>query len=103
MEYMACGLPVVCCDSGGNRELVTDGVSGFVVPPGDDSALARRLHEIRASGRAAAMGAAGRERLARDFTVARMVASYTSVYEACVGVRGVGPPGPAEQEGPVHR
>ena len=40
MEYMASGLPVVCCESGGNKELVTDCVSGYVVPPGDAAALA---------------------------------------------------------------
>ena len=83
MEYMACGLPVVCADSGGNRELVTDGVTGFLVASGDAPALARRLAELRASGRAAAMGAAGRERLLRDFTVARMVSAYTSLYDEC--------------------
>ena len=32
MEYMACGLPVICVDSGGNRELVVDGETGYIIP-----------------------------------------------------------------------
>ena len=35
MEAMASGLPVVATDVGDVRELVEDGVSGWVVPPGD--------------------------------------------------------------------
>ena len=41
MEYMACGLPVVCSDSGGNREIVVEGQTGLVVPPGDLGAVVR--------------------------------------------------------------
>ena len=87
MEYMACGLPVVCCDSGGNRELVTEGVSGLLVGSGDAAGLARRLEELRVSLRGATMGAVGRERLLHEFTVARMVDSYRDVYRACLGER----------------
>ena len=47
MEYMACALPVVCSEGGGNRELVLDGVTGFVVTPGDPRALAERLEFLR--------------------------------------------------------
>ncbi len=39
MEYMACELPVVCSDSGGNRELVLDNVTGFIISPQDVSRL----------------------------------------------------------------
>lgn len=85
MEYMACGLPVVASDSGGNRELVTDGVTGYLVPSGDAAALARRLVGLREQSRRAAMGAAGRARLASDFTLAAMVGAYVSVYDECAG------------------
>jgi glycosyltransferase involved in cell wall biosynthesis len=43
IECMAAGLPVVCTDVGGNPELVQDGVSGYLVPPGDSVAFARAL------------------------------------------------------------
>lgn len=87
MEYMACGLPVVCCDSGGNRELVAHGVNGWLVPPGDPAALARQLEQLRVSGRAAQLGAAGRQILQRDFTLERMVGAYVGIYEECLAAR----------------
>lgn len=84
MEYMACGLPVIANDSGGNRELVEDGVTGFIVASGDAAGLARRLEELRGSAGRAVMGAAGRTRLLRDFSLAAMVDAYVRIYEECV-------------------
>ncbi len=82
MEYMACGLPVVCSEGGGNRELVLDGVNGFVVKPGDPGALAERLEFLRDhADERLRLGLAGKQRLLQQFTVARMVAGYTSLYE----------------------
>lgn len=46
IEAMAAGLPVVATDVGGNRELVKDGVSGYIVPPGDATVFAKRLQSI---------------------------------------------------------
>ena len=43
LEAMAQGRPVVVTDTGGSPEIVRDGVEGFLVPPGDAEALARRL------------------------------------------------------------
>jgi glycosyltransferase involved in cell wall biosynthesis len=81
MEYMACELPVVCSDSGGNRELVSDGVTGYVVRPRDAVALAARLEELRSNAALRRrLGTAGRERVEREFTVERMVAEYIGVY-----------------------
>lgn len=47
MEYMACGLPVVCSDSGGNREFIRSGEHGFIIPPGDVQGLCERLTWLR--------------------------------------------------------
>ena len=41
--YMAAGKPAVVTDVGGAREAISDGQSGFIVPIGDDGALAERL------------------------------------------------------------
>lgn len=81
MEYMACGLPVVCGDSGGNREVVLDGKTGFIIPAGNTKALAEKLLLLREDvALAQRMGAAGRERILRHFSVEKMVKSYVDVY-----------------------
>ena len=81
MEYMACGLPVVCTAGGGNPELVLEGETGRLVPPRDPGALAARLRELAERPEAcAAMGEAGRRRIAERFTVEGMVADYVDVY-----------------------
>jgi colanic acid/amylovoran biosynthesis glycosyltransferase len=72
MEAMACGLAVVTTRIAGIQELVEDGVSGFVVPPGRPDLLATALSRLaRDRDRARAMGAAGREKVRADFDVRR--------------------------------
>jgi len=85
MEYMACGLPVVCSDGGGNRELVIDGETGFVIPPTDPSALAEKLVWLRSHREEAKrMGRAGQSRIMREFTVGNMISRTVSIYEEVV-------------------
>jgi len=90
MEYMACGLPVVCTDQGGNRELVADGRTGFLVPVADPDAVAARLEWLADHpGEAAAMGEAGHRRIAEEFSVGTMLARAEAIYaEAIAAVRG---------------
>jgi glycosyltransferase involved in cell wall biosynthesis len=83
MEYMACGLPVVCTDSGGNPELVEDGITGFLVTPKDAGAVVSALRTLRDDPeRAREMGREGRRRVEARFSVARMTANYVAVYES---------------------
>lgn len=66
VEAGACGKPVVASDSGGGAEIVRDGETGRVVTPRDPAALADALVELLGDRvRAAALGAAGRERVQR--------------------------------------
>jgi glycosyltransferase involved in cell wall biosynthesis len=85
MEYMACGLPVVCTDCGGNPELVEEGRTGHLIPPSADKMLAARLRELRDEpARARLMGEAGARRLREAFSVQAMVGGYVSAYDwAC--------------------
>jgi glycosyltransferase involved in cell wall biosynthesis len=63
LEAMAAGRPVVMTDIGHVRSVVRDGIDGFLVPPGDLSAFADRLHRlITDAALAARMGAAARAR-----------------------------------------
>jgi glycosyltransferase involved in cell wall biosynthesis len=85
IEYMALGLPVVCGAGGGNPELVFDGVTGFIVPPADPEALASRLAYLRENEEERrAMGAAGKARVARDFSVETMVRRMLDVYDEAI-------------------
>ena len=89
MEYMACGLPVVCTDSGGNRELVIDGETGLFVPPGDVDAVVRQLRLLREDpAMASKMGRAGRERIASVFTIDALVSGTIAAYDVAMKRRG---------------
>ena len=80
IEAQAAGKPVVSTDVGGVRDIVTDGVSGFVVPPGDMDAVADRLRALAGDpGLRARLGEAGRG--ARDrYSVPRLVHDVDQLY-----------------------
>ena len=80
LEAMSLGRPIVATDVGGIPELVTEGETGLLVPPGDAAALADRLARVLSdSGLAARLGAAGPERTAQ-FSFGRMMRGYEDVY-----------------------
>lgn len=84
IEAMANAVTPIVTDTGGNAELVIDGVSGLVVPPGDAVAMARAIERLyRAPAERIAMGRAARERIATAFrietTVEKMLAAYRQV------------------------
>jgi len=65
-EAMSFALPVVTTKSGASSELVDDGASGYLIPPGDPAALAEAICSLVTSpARAATMGERGREISAR--------------------------------------
>lgn len=83
MEYMACGLPVVCTDSGGNREIVLDGRTGLIVPPRDPAAVVNALRFLLDEPETARrFGEAGRERIRKEFSTRAMVDKTVTVYES---------------------
>ena len=86
---MAAGRPVVAAASGGIVDMVLDGQTGLLVPPGDPDALASALADLlRHPQKAAAFGVAGRER-AREFTVSAVVTRLEAMYaEAIASSRG---------------
>jgi glycosyltransferase involved in cell wall biosynthesis len=89
MEAMATGLPVVASRLSGIPELVTDGVSGLLVPPGDDAALADALASLAADPELRArLGAAGRETVLREFDVDRNAAALADRIRRSLGRSG---------------
>lgn len=86
IEAMAAGLPVVSTRLPTGVPWVNqDGVTGFVVPPGDADALGVALERLSVSGDLRQrLGTAGRERAATVFSRERMVRSFRDVVDAVV-------------------
>ncbi len=88
-EAMRAGRPVVAARTGGLAEVVEDGVTGMLVPPGDADALAAALVVMHADpARATEMGRRGRDRALRMFGADGMVDGTVVVYEDALRGRG---------------
>ncbi|MGY1985490.1 glycogen synthase [Blastococcus sp. SYSU DS0669] len=94
LEAAACGTAVVASAVGGIPEVVDDGRTGLLVPydeadpTGFAAGLAARTAELLADpGRAAAMGAAGRERVVAEFGWAAIARQTVDVYTEVLGAR----------------
>jgi glycosyltransferase involved in cell wall biosynthesis len=81
VEAMAAALPVVATNVGGNAEAVKDGVSGFVVPSDDPAALSAAITRLLSDpSLAKAMGEAGKDLVAQNFTAEAMMNRITATY-----------------------
>jgi 2-deoxystreptamine N-acetyl-D-glucosaminyltransferase/2-deoxystreptamine glucosyltransferase len=82
VEAMAAGLPVVASAVGGIPEVVQDGVTGLLVPPGDADALAAALDRLVADPALRARLAAGARAHARRYAWPELAARVAAVYAA---------------------
>lgn len=74
LESMAAGVPVVATRVGGNSEVVEDGVSGILIPPGDSGALAQAICEfLEKPELACRYGLTGKQRITERFHLGKMV------------------------------
>ncbi len=86
LEAMACGTAVVASRVGGIPEVVADGETGLLVPPGDPVALADAVNAlVRDQALAAAMGQRGRERAVAEFDWAGIARQTVRLYEELTG------------------
>jgi glycosyltransferase involved in cell wall biosynthesis len=89
LEAAAAAVPVVATAVGGTPEVVEDGRSGYLVPPGDPAALAEGILKLLRSGpRRRDMGARGRQLVREQFTFATQAAQYRRLFERLAAVRG---------------
>ncbi len=87
LEGMAAGLPCVTTTIFANPEIVADGETGYLVPPGDRGALADRLRLLVADpDRRRAMGARGRERARERFDPVTNVGRLLDVLREAAGM-----------------
>lgn len=80
-ESLAMARPVVCTDVGGNRELVRDGDTGILVPPGDVAALAAGIVTLLGDrARAARLGRNGQRLVQERFSNAARARRLEALY-----------------------
>ncbi len=82
LEAMAAERPVVATAIGGTDEAVASEATGLLVPPRDPSALASAIRRLQADpGLGRRLAAAGRARVARDFTAEATAARVMAIYD----------------------
>lgn len=80
IEGFASGKPVVATIYGGSKEIVTDGLNGYIVTPTDIDMLAEKIILLLDPIRSKKFGFAGRDTVCKEFTSAKMAAGYLSLF-----------------------
>jgi glycosyltransferase involved in cell wall biosynthesis len=88
LEAMSCGVPVVASRAGGLAELIKDGETGLLCPPGDSSKLASEI-EILLSDEdfAHRLGSQARDRVLRNFSWPLIIKKYLSLLDETVSTK----------------
>ena len=85
-EAMACGVPAVATAVGGITEQIEDGKTGFLVPPGDSSAMATAIKRLLADADLrASMGQAGVAAARCRYSLQRQSEAFLSWYQEILG------------------
>jgi L-malate glycosyltransferase len=83
LEGMAAGKPLVACDIPGNREIITSGINGILVPPSDPAALAMAFRSLLDnSPYARRLGETAQADCQKRFSQDRMIDQTLSLYDA---------------------
>ncbi len=86
LEAAACAVPIIASDAGGMPEIVRDGITGRLIPPGDKQALGSAMIELLSNADLRRRcGAAGRQLVEAEFSLPAMVAGNYRVYQEVLG------------------
>ncbi|MDX3772889.1 TIGR03088 family PEP-CTERM/XrtA system glycosyltransferase [Chromatiaceae bacterium AAb-1] len=81
LEAMACGIPVIASKVGGNPELVTEGITGWLFPSQDKAALIARLQQcLQQPDLLKRLGHQARLRAEHQFSLQQMASRYAGLY-----------------------
>lgn len=82
LEAMACGKPVIACNTGGAPEVVLDGRTGLLVPPNDAEALAEAIATLAEdAAQRRGLGENGRNWVVENFSIEKYTDKVEAVYE----------------------
>ena len=81
IDVCAVGRPIVTTDSIGCKDVVDDGVNGFLVPVKDSEALAQKLRIlIKDKELRVRMGKAAREKAEQEFSIEKVIEKHLEIY-----------------------
>jgi glycosyltransferase involved in cell wall biosynthesis len=84
---MANMKPVIATDGGGSKEIIIDGVTGYLIPKTNyEELVSKILYLIDNPNRATLMGEAGRKRIETGFTLDIMVNEYIKLFSQIVKI-----------------
>jgi glycosyltransferase involved in cell wall biosynthesis len=83
LEYMAYGLPIIATDVGGNREAITDEITGFIVPSKDINTLANKIADLSNNEELRKkIGANAHREVLKKFSMDKCIETYEQLYTA---------------------
>jgi glycosyltransferase involved in cell wall biosynthesis len=88
IEAMSFGVPAVGVDKLGPREIIRDGVNGFLVKPGDSAAMAKRMDMLLSDGKLRKRLGAQAKATAGRFTIESSAEATLQAYREVVGAKG---------------
>ncbi len=81
LEAMMLGTPIVATSGGGNPELIEDGKTGLLVPPGDEEALYTALRQVEQDPATAHKRAAAAQEFAKQFSTETMLEATATLLQ----------------------
>ncbi len=88
LEAMASGLPVIASSTLGNEGLIKNGVTGFLIPANNPSALAERIHYfMKDQAKIKKMGCAARKHVVNHFSWQQAACEFEDILDACKQTR----------------